>query len=164
MNNFIYTNNCLGKNGWFYWFLFPMLIGPIAFVIIFFYVSCEPDFLLWERLIFIGGCVFSLKILFDSLSTLKVGADTLKNISIGNKQIEFVTFSEKKHLVNHFSVVKCSADKFGKHYLHFFSSKESQMIIIVSNKKKYYLSINNIEFQKIYSKLLKVIEDNYVTT
>jgi len=88
--------------------------------------SFNTHFILWERLIFIGGTIFFLNILFKSILTLKLGRDTIKNLSIEKNRIEFKIFSGKINFVNRFSVIKSSAGKFGKHYLHFFLLKKAK--------------------------------------
>ncbi|MFC1602924.1 hypothetical protein ACFL3U_05110 [Pseudomonadota bacterium] len=139
--NIAYPNENLGKNGWFYWMLVPLLLGPIGFVLIFSLSIMESGFSSFEKLIILFGIAFFLYYLLKGVYILRLGARTAKEIYIRNGAIEIRTYLGTFHVLQDVVVKNNFTEMFDKKYLQLLYPLECEVLSVVHKEKEYYLPV-----------------------
>jgi len=145
--NIEYPNKLLGKNGWFYWFIFPLLAGPIIIISIFIFSIINhgyDDFA--KGLMFLGALYFSYYLLLG-IQILVLGAKTAKQICAKNGYLLFTTYSGKKIIVEDISKVKNISNKHTftkKHHALLYPTGCYLYILVVKDNKYYLPTLNKI--------------------
>lgn len=138
-----FPNEYLGRKGWFYWGLFPLILGPILFLSIFSFSIFNRDYSEIEKLIIFLGIIFFLYFIFNAIQILWLGSKTAKEVKIINSSIVIKTYTGRIiKFANDFEKVKDVTQEFNKKHLRVLYPKGSNIISIKSNNKEYYLPIS----------------------
>lgn len=143
-DNIAYPNRYLGKRGWFYWALFPLVVGPTLFLAIFILAIFFSGYSFLEKSIIFLGLVFFLYYLAIGIKVLWLGSKTAKYVDVLDDSVIIKTYTGKtiqvlskpKEIINVTQNLK-------KKHLRVLYPKYCNVISIKSNGKEYYLPVDN---------------------
>lgn len=139
--NIAYPNKNLGKNGWFYWALFPLIGGSIAFVSTFLFSTSLGHYDVAEKSAMLAGTLFFAYYALKAVQVLWLGTKTAKNIIVTNHGLAVTTYIGTSHLLKNFSKADDVTDKLSQGHLRLLFPVGCKVLAVASGTKTYYLPV-----------------------
>lgn len=151
--NITFPNVHFGKDAWFYWPSFFLLLGPLLAFIFFLTFIFTPGYDSLSKVVMLISAIFFLSVIAKGFTVLRLSFKTAKNLLVTDTGIELVTYPGSVVRLEAVSVVEDVTGRFTKSHHQLLFPVGCCVYRVASDHKEYYLPI--AEGHVFYLNILK---------
>lgn len=141
--NISYPNVNFGKNNWFYWSSFFLLIWPLFASILFLIFTFHSGYEVIVRLLMLIGVVYFLNIFIKGFIVLKLSFKTASRVIVAdNGSVELTTYPGSTSVIKSASIVEDVTEQFTKQHYQLLFPSGCCVFKLISNGREYFLPID----------------------